>query len=130
MTVLSGVLEKVKRKMGFHELWIKLIMECLTSVTYRVRFNNTKMEEFTPTRGLRQGDSLSPYLFLICSEGLSSLLSYEEEVGGLEGIRVCRNAPSISHLPLVDDSLILMRADEHNANTLKRVLDTYCTSSG
>jgi hypothetical protein len=53
---------------------------------------------FIPTRGLRQGDPLCPYLFLICAKGLSSLLAHHEEVRGIEGIRVCRNAPSVSHL--------------------------------
>ena len=95
-------------------------MECVSSVSYRVRFNNTETDEFFPTRGLRQGDPLSPYLFLLCSEGLSSMLAFEEEVGGIEGIKVCRNAPSISHLLFADDSLILMRANNQNAVTLKK----------
>ena len=97
-------------------------MECVSSISYRVRFNNTETNEFSPTRGLRQGDPISPYLFLLCSEGLSSLLAHEQEMGELEGVRVCRNAPSISHLLFADDSLILMKADTHNADTLKRVL--------
>jgi hypothetical protein len=85
---------------------------------------------FTPTRGLRQGDPLSPYLFLLCAEGLSSILLYEEEVGGIAGVRVCRNAPSVSHLLFADDSLILMKADMNNATSLQQVLDTYCANSG
>jgi hypothetical protein len=85
---------------------------------------------FSPTRGLRQGDPLSPYLFLLCAEGLSSLLLYEEEVGGITGVRVCRNAPSVSHLLFADDSLILMKADTNNATSLQQVLDTYCANSG
>ena len=56
-------------------------------MSYRIRFNDTETEEFIPTRGLRQGDPLSPYLFLICSEGMSSMLSFEEETGGIEGKR-------------------------------------------
>ena len=51
-------------------------------------------------------------------------------MGGIKGIKVCRDAPSISHLLFADDSLVLMKASNHNANTLKRVLDTYCASSG
>ena len=98
-------------KLGFHEQWVELIMECVRSVSYKVRFNSQETDVFNPTRGIRQGDPLSPYLFLICAEGLSSLLQYEEEAGGIEGIRVCRNAPSVSHLLFADDSLILMKAD-------------------
>ena len=85
---------------------------------------------FTPTRGLRQGDPLSSYLFLLCAEGLSTLLLYEEEVGGIDGLRVCRNAPLVSHLLFADDSLILMKADMKNATFLQQVLDTYCANSG
>uniref|UniRef100_A0A453SQJ4 Reverse transcriptase domain-containing protein n=1 Tax=Aegilops tauschii subsp. strangulata TaxID=200361 RepID=A0A453SQJ4_AEGTS len=123
-------LKQIMIKMGFQMEWVDLIMECVSSVSYRVIFNDTETDEFFPTRGLRQGDPLSPYLFLLCSEGLSCMLAHEEEIRGIEGILVCRNAPSISHLLFADDSLILMRANNQNATTLKRVLDTYCSSSG
>jgi hypothetical protein len=86
------------------------MMACATSVRYQVRVNSEETEMFSPTRGLRQGDSLSPYLFLVCAEGLSTLLLHEEEVGGIDGLRVCRNALSVSHLLFADDSLILMKA--------------------
>lgn len=99
-----------------------MIMECVSSVSYRVRFNDTKTHEFLPTRGLRQGDPLPPY------EGLSSMLAHEETIGGLDGIRVCRNAPSISHILFA--YLTLMKADVPALGTLKRVLHTYCSSSG
>jgi hypothetical protein len=57
---------------------------------------------------LRAGDPLSSYLFLICAESLSNLLLYETEVCGIDGVRVYRNAPSVSLLPLADDSLIVL----------------------
>ena len=116
------------QKLGFHEQWIDMIMACVSSVRYKVRFNSQETDSFTPTRGIRQGDPLSPYLFLLCAEGLSSLLQFEEEAGGIEGIRVCRNAPSVSHLLFADDSLVLIRADVMNATSLQNVLDTYCAS--
>jgi hypothetical protein len=57
-------------------------------------------------------------------------LLHEEEVGGIEGIKVCRNAPSVPHLLFADDSLILLKADTINAISLKQVLDSYCANSG
>jgi hypothetical protein len=122
-------LENIMRKLGFHDRWISIMMAFVRSVRYQVRFNSEDTDMFVPTRGLRQGDPLSPYLFLLCAEGLSSLLSYEE-VGGIDGVRVCRNAPSVSHLIFVDDSLILMKADMTNATSLQHVLDTYCANYG
>jgi hypothetical protein len=87
------------------------------------------MDNFILTRGIRQGDPLSLYLFLRFAEGLSSFLCYEEVVGGIEGIRVCRNTPSVSHLVFADDSFILLKADMNNATLVQLVLDNYCANS-
>lgn len=96
-------LEKIMSKMGFDSRWVKLIMACVTSVRYTVRFNSMETDVIVPTRGLRQGNPLSPYLFLIVAEGLSSMLHGAEERGELEGVRVCRDAPVVSHLLFADD---------------------------
>ena len=86
-------------------------------------------EVFTPTCGIRQGDPLSPYLFLFVAEGLSSLLKGAEARGEI-GVRVCRDAREVCHLLFVNDSLILMHADKRNADNLKSILDRYCINSG
>ena len=57
-------------------------------------------------------------------------MAHKDEVHGIEGVRVCRNAPSVSHLLFSDDSLILMKANMNNATSLRQVLDEYCASSG
>lgn len=90
-------LEKMMRSMGFGEGWISLIMRCITSVTYTVVINGREGEEFRPQRGLRQGDPLSPYLFLICAEGFSRLITLAKRDGRLFGTRVGRGNVSVSH---------------------------------
>ncbi|KAK2638853.1 hypothetical protein Ddye_026648 [Dipteronia dyeriana] len=67
------------------------------------------MGNVVPSKGLRQGCPLSPYLFLICAKGLASLISRAEADGSIHGIKVARGAPSISHQPFVDDCLIFAR---------------------
>ena len=125
-----GFLEKIMAKIGFDQRWIKLVMACVTSVRYNVRFNNFETDIFTPTRGLRQGDPLSPYLFLMVAEGLSCMIKKAKERGELDGVKVCRGALTVSHLLFADDSLILMQADKKNADCLANILNSYCANSG
>ena len=67
-------LQQIMGKLGFHDRWISLVMRCVSFVSYTVPINCQPCGHIVPTRGLRQGDPLSPYLFLICVEGLSTLL--------------------------------------------------------
>jgi len=76
------------RKLGFSERWIDIIMKCDSLVSYSVLINGSPFERVIPTRGLRQGDPLSPYLFLLCAEGLSSLLQRAERDGRVTGIPI------------------------------------------
>ena len=122
--------EAILLKLGFHANWVNMVMLCVSSVEYRVRYNSTETEAFKPSRGLRQGDPLSPYLFLLCTEGLTALLSRAENNGDLVGVKVCRDAPAVSNLLFADDSLILMKANATNAACLKSILDLYCSAFG
>ena len=101
-------LEKMMTKLGFSEQWVERVMKCVTTVRYRIKVNEEYSDSIVPHRGLRQGDPLSPYLFILCAEGLSSMLQRAEENGKIEGISVCRGAPKIYHLFFADDSLIMM----------------------
>ena len=85
---------------------------------------------FKPNRGLCQGDPLSPYLFLICAEGLSYLLHNMEQCKKFQGIKINNRCLSINHLLFMDDSLLFSKASPtHCANVLE-VLKTYKRHSG
>lgn len=73
---------------------------------------------------------MSPYLFLLCAEAFSCLLTKAEENNLIQGVKVCPNAPSISHLLFVDDSLILFKANKESAEQIQRILQVYEASSG
>ena len=91
-------LKMIMEKMGFHPTWVGWIMECVKSVTYSILVNGEPKGHILPTRGIRQGDPLSPYLFLLVSEGLNGLIQHAVEGGQIEGFALCRSGPKISHL--------------------------------
>ncbi|CAL1360189.1 unnamed protein product [Linum trigynum] len=71
-----------------------MMMACVTTVSYSILVNGHQTETIVPTRGLRQGGPISPYMFLFIAEGLSALLSKAEREKRVEGIKVKRGAPS------------------------------------
>ena len=123
-------LEGVLQKTGFDLKWISWIMHCVRSVGFSVRCNGELLEPFIPSRGLRQGDSLSPYLFLFGADGLVTLMKKETEAGNLTRIIIARNSPGISNLLFADDSLIFFKATVEEAVTMKRVLSTFHRCTG
>ncbi|KAL9677471.1 hypothetical protein QQ045_005703 [Rhodiola kirilowii] len=74
-------LERMMLAMGFNDTWVKKIMICVESVTYRVKINDRISGIIKPSRGLRQGDPISPYLFLICVKWLSYAITTHQELG-------------------------------------------------
>lgn len=85
-------------RVGFEAKWTNLIMRCISSISYSVLVNGKIEERFYPTRGLRQGDPLSPFLFLIYSKSLLTLMSLVIGQGLIRGAKASRGGPPISHL--------------------------------
>ncbi|KAL9664147.1 hypothetical protein QQ045_019545 [Rhodiola kirilowii] len=115
-------LELMLVKLGFPDGWIGRVMECVLSVTYAVSVNNMMTEDIRPERGISQGDPLSPYLFLIVTEWLNMKLKEMHDRGEVNGVRICREAPEVTHLLFADDSMFFLKADHKNAYNLKRVM--------
>ena len=75
----------------------------ITIVSYSVLINGEPKGKIIPSRGLRQGDPISPYLFLLCAKGLLTMFKNEEGGGHLKGIAVSRRASSITHMLFAND---------------------------
>jgi hypothetical protein len=101
-------------------------MECITTVRFSVHFNGVLLDTIQPTRGLQQGDPLSPYLFLFVADGLSKNLQNEASNGAIQGVKVSRRAAEITQLLFADDSLLFFRASIAQASLVKAALDKYC----
>ncbi|XP_035543621.1 uncharacterized protein LOC118347698 [Juglans regia] len=86
--------------------------------------------KFWPKRGLRQGDPLSPYLFIICAEGLSNILNFYEKQKLTRGVQVTRGGSSINHLLFADDCILFGRAKLEEWHRIQEVLKNYEKASG
>ena len=83
-------LQRIMLKMGLPEQWVNLAMETVCIASYSVLINGESKGLINPTRGIKQGDHLSPYLFLFCAEGLSSLIRKAVTTNRLKGSKVAR----------------------------------------
>jgi hypothetical protein len=116
--------------MGFSDTWVQWMKLCVSSVNYSALVNFEKVCPIHPGRGLRQGDPLSPYLFILVAEGLTSLINKAMASGDLHGVKICRGAPTVSHLLFADDCFIFCRSNLSETRKLMEILKTYENASG
>ena len=125
-----GFLQGIMTKLGFPERWVQRVMGCVTTPTFSILINGKAYGNIRPSRGIRQGDPLSPYLFLLCVEGFTSLLQKAELDGRIKGALVCRRVPRISNLMFADDSIIFCRAMGGEVEVINEVFQIYANASG
>lgn len=111
------------RKLGFDEVWISRLMTCVTIISYAVLINGQPDPVITPFRGIRRGDPISLYLYLICVEGLSMLLNEIKKSSKITGAKVTRGSLTINHLFFTDNIIILW-------HKIQSLLDAYEATSG
>ena len=123
--VVWPFLINVLRAFGFGERWIDMVWRLISNVWFSVIVNESSYGFFKSTWGLRQGDPLSPALFIIGAEVLSRSLNKLQSHRGFQGFRVPRECPLVSHLGYADDVLVFSSAVMTSLKLVKWVLTDY-----
>lgn len=114
---------------GFPNITIKFIMHCVSLSTFSILWNRNKLPNFKPTHGLRQGDPLSPYLFILCIEKLSIAINNAVLQGNWEPIHITNSGP-LSHLLFADDVLLFTKAKSSQFRFVSDLFDSFSKASG
>lgn len=123
-------LEKSLLAHGFNLEWVQLVMRLVTTVSYRYKINGYTSNKITPSRGLRQGEPLSPYLFILAADALSAMLSKAQSQGVIQGFRPMRADFSLTLLFFADDSILFGQANTEEAFQLVKILSSYSKALG
>lgn len=115
---------------GFNDKFCNLILECISIAFFLVLVNGSPAGFFSSSRGLKQGDPISPALFTILSDLLSRMLSNAEASGKISGIKISRTSPRISHLMYAEDLVIYCKANIEEATEVVKCLTKYCECTG
>lgn len=123
-------LHKVLLRLGLPRRFVDLIMLTVTTISYSFLMNGLQFGRLVPERGLRQGDPLSPYLFICVVEAFIGLIDVAAQLGSIRGIQIARSAPVITNLCFADDTMIFCEATPEYAVNLRHILDAYARVSG
>lgn len=130
MAAKTYMLKAILLSLGFHSRWVAWIMECVSTAKYSVLLNGQSYGFISPDHGLRQGDPISPSLFVLCAEGLSHLLNQASDNGSLSGIQFSNDGHAIHHLFFADDSLFLFKANIDQCKVFQEIFNKYEEATG
>ncbi|XP_021751223.1 uncharacterized protein LOC110716880 [Chenopodium quinoa] len=125
-----GFIEQTMIKLGFDISFIQRILNCLSCYSFKFKMNGELVGDVKPQRGLRQGDPISPYLFLLVADAFSCLLSKAVFDNVIHGVKICNGAPCISHLYFADDSILFARSTDVECKEIAHILNVYESALG
>ena len=134
---LSKVFDKINCKylrsillsFGFHPTWAQWILSLVSSSFFSILDNGSPSLTFKPSRGIRQGDPLSLYLFILMVEGLSKCISATIHNHTLKGLSLHGIHPPLSHTQFVDDIMLMASPTLRESQKIKSILDKFLEAS-
>lgn len=117
-------------KKGFGKRWIQWIMRCLDHPYFSVMINGVSKGFFSSSKGIRQGDPLSPFLFTLVADGFNALMSRAVDLGLIKGFRSSHSGPTVSHLQFANDTICFVDASSDQVANLKLISNFFECISG
>eukprot|EP00253_Pinus_taeda_P019798 PITA_19798 len=123
-------LEEILGSFGFSNRWIKWVLSCISTPNFSILVNGTPSKTFKASRGIRQGDPISPFLFILAAEGLGRYLKQERIIDNIKGLRLWGNELPITHQQFVDDIMLFGEPTVREVRNLKKALDLFAEAYG
>eukprot|EP00253_Pinus_taeda_P004365 PITA_04365 len=123
-------LETVLERFGFHQRWIAWIHNLISSPHFFVLVNGSPSKTFNASRGIRQGDPMSPFLFILAVEGLGRFIKQERTANRIKGLQIWGNNLPLTHQQFVDDIMLFGEPTVREVRQLRRILDLFAEACG
>eukprot|EP00253_Pinus_taeda_P033084 PITA_33084 len=126
----GSYIRAVLRAYSFDQNWIRWVMTLVTMTSFSILLNGTPSRIFTPSRGLRQGDPLSPFLFVLMMGGLGRVIKMENVEGRIQGIKLTLDGEANTHQQFVDDTMLQGIPIIREARVIKQILNDFAMAAG
>eukprot|EP00253_Pinus_taeda_P011647 PITA_11647 len=122
-------IKKVLIAFGFHHNWVRWVMALVTSSNFAILVNGSPSEIFIPSRGLRLGDPLFPFLFILMMEGLGQSIKHANTMGKIKGLQLIHDDQALTHQQFVYDTMLQGIPTVKEATTYKQILNGFARAT-
>jgi len=123
-------IKKVLIAYGFDHNWIRWVMALVTTRSFSILLNGSPSKTFKPSRRLKQGGPLSPFLFILMMEGLGNAIKYAKEEGKIQGLKLTLNGNALSHQQFVDDTMLQGTPMVKEVQAFKKIMNDFGLAAG
>eukprot|EP00253_Pinus_taeda_P017934 PITA_17934 len=123
-------IKKVLTAFGFDHNWVRWVMALVTTSSFSILVNGSPSDIFIPSRGVRQGDPLSPFLFILMMEGLGRSIKHAKAMGKIKGIQLSKNGQAPTRQQFVDDTMQQGIPIVKEALAYNKILKEFSTATG